>query len=167
MRCPLSDEHASLNSSIPDLGDPENGLAPRASCGAPADQRVSRRRKGPSVRTVASPSRRPSLHYESYITGDAWRHSQARSAELLASGGRCRLCNDGRASTTLTVHHRTYERLGCEIADDLTTLCEPCHDTVTNMLRAREMAARTPPRPADLPRLPVCRTRVDNLEDHR
>lgn len=41
------------------------------------------------------------------------------------AGERCQLCNRGGE---LHVHHRTYERFGAEMEDDLTVLCAGCHD---------------------------------------
>jgi hypothetical protein len=35
----------------------------------------------------------------------------------------------------LEVHHRTYTRLGFEIPEDITVLCDDCHKAVTNVLR--------------------------------
>ena len=128
-----------------------------------ADSRVSRRRWS-KVRARSSQGRKtPTDSYDVYIHSDAWRLSPARLAELLASDGRCRICNDGGSTTILHVHHRTYERLGCELADDLTTLCEPCHVVVTAMQRERAAARRSLPDPIDLP-TSGNRTLVDNLE---
>ena len=100
--------------------------------------------------------------YESYIRSDAWRFAPARLAELLASGGRCRICNAGSTAATLTVHHRCYDRLGCELADDLTTVCGECHDGVTDMLRRRSNASRALPEPLDLPKPSIERLLVDS-----
>jgi sirohydrochlorin ferrochelatase len=61
--------------------------------------------------------------------------------ELRRAGYRCRLCNLGSPDVVLTVHHRTYERLGKELADDLTTLCMECHRAVTDHERRRRYAA--------------------------
>ena len=44
-----------------------------------------------------------------------------------AAGRRCQLCNLG--SVPLNVHHRTYERRGEELDEDLTVLCRECHHT--------------------------------------
>jgi 5-methylcytosine-specific restriction endonuclease McrA len=71
--------------------------------------------------------------------------SPARLAELIDSGGCCRLCNAGGPDTTLSLHHRTYKRLGHERPGDLTALCVPCHDVVTDMLRARAYGERELP----------------------
>lgn len=86
-------------------------------------------------------------------------------AELLASGGRCRLCNEGGLDVVLTMHHRTYERLGAELPDDLTCLCGVCHDVVTGMLRHRAYAKRALPPPRDVVPVLPGRTLTDNLED--
>ena len=81
-------------------------------------------------------------HYRNYICSHEWRSSTGRLQELAAALGRCRLCNVHSDDAVIHVHHRTYERFGCEWASDLTTLCEECHDVVTNMLRARRYARR-------------------------
>ena len=79
--------------------------------------------------------------YRQYIASDRWRNSPARLEELRRAGHRCRLCNMGPPNSVLTVHHRTYERLGKELADDLTTLCVECHLAVTDRERRRRHAA--------------------------
>jgi 5-methylcytosine-specific restriction endonuclease McrA len=84
------------------------------------------------------------MDYYKYITSSRWRHNPARLAELEAAGFRCRLCNSPRNEVQLEVHHRTYERLGYERADDLTTLCRLCHAGVTDMLRRRRYVLRRP-----------------------
>lgn len=60
--------------------------------------------------------------YADYLMTDHWR--QVRGYALYRAGRACHLC----ASTdNLNVHHRTYERLGCEAPEDLTVLCRDCH----------------------------------------
>lgn len=115
--------------------------------------------------STSSSRRRRSVtatEYASYIRSDAWRTAPARLAELLASGGRCRICNAGSTAAILTVHHRCYDRLGCELADDLTTLCGECHDGVTDMLRRRSNTSRALPAPLDLPKPSIERLLVDS-----
>jgi hypothetical protein len=60
--------------------------------------------------------------YHAYLQSDAWRalFNQA----LDRAGHRCQLCN---RSNGLQAHHRTYERVGHELLDDLTVLCDDCH----------------------------------------
>ena len=100
--------------------------------------------EGPSLPLISSVPprfpRRDSGWYQRYISSDAWKTNPARLAELEASGHRCRLCNASREEARLEVHHRTYRNLGCELAEDLTTLCSPCHRDVTTIQRAREHA---------------------------
>lgn len=84
------------------------------------------------------------MKYKPYISSPRWRNNPARLAELKASGFRCRLCYASEDEAELQVHHRTYERLGCELAGDLLTLCKDCHFIVTDMLRRRRYAVRKP-----------------------
>lgn len=84
------------------------------------------------------------LDYYSYIGSVRWRNNPARLAALEASGFRCWLCNASQDEARIEVHHRTYERLGCERADDLIALCSDCHHGVTDMLRRRRYVLRRP-----------------------
>lgn len=45
---------------------------------------------------------------------------------LERAGYRCEECGSG---SDLEVHHLTYERLGCELPEDLRVLCRRCHET--------------------------------------
>lgn len=92
------------------------------------------------------------LRYAEYIRSYAWRSNPARLAELAAAQYRCRLCY---ADDGLTVHHRTYARLGHEATADLTALCTQCHAVVTDMLRRRRYAMQ-PARYADTARAIEC-----------
>lgn len=62
------------------------------------------------------------MPYGDYLRTPEWRERRQNAIDL--AGGRCRLCN---TDERLHVHHRTYERRGCEHPDDLTVLCEDCH----------------------------------------
>jgi 5-methylcytosine-specific restriction endonuclease McrA len=93
-------------------------------------------------------ARRESADYERYISSTAWQTNPARLAELRAAGHRCRLCFASGEEARLEVHHRTYRNFGCELAEDLTTLCHDCHLDVTCMERARKYA-RSPVLPPD------------------
>lgn len=63
------------------------------------------------------------LPYAAYLRTEHWMI--VREAALTRAMRRCQLCNSDRS---LEVHHRTYERLGAERADDLTVLCSSCHE---------------------------------------
>ena len=95
----------------------------------------------PTVSPIPSASvRRESDDYGRYISSAAWQTSAARLTELSAAGHRCRLCFASGRDARLEVHHRTYRNFGCELAEDLTTLCHDCHLDVTCMERARKYA---------------------------
>lgn len=109
----------------------------------------------PSIPGKVAPSpvaytstQRDSDFYARYISSAAWQTSPARLAELRAAGQRCRLCFVSGEDVRLEVHHRTYRNFGCELPDDLTTLCHDCHLDVTCIQRARKYA-RSPAVPPD------------------
>lgn len=64
------------------------------------------------------------LAYPAYLQTPEWKARRARAIER--AGGRCetRLCG---SPEHLEVHHKTYERLGCEADADLVVLCISCH----------------------------------------
>lgn len=63
-----------------------------------------------------------SMPYADYLKTEHWKRK--RKAALHAALHRCQLCN---GKGPLNVHHRTYERRGEELPNDLIALCEPCH----------------------------------------
>jgi hypothetical protein len=62
------------------------------------------------------------MPYREYLLTEEWL--ETRNRKLRQARYRCQLCN---TSGLLNVHHRTYERRGCEDMADLTVLCRPCH----------------------------------------
>ena len=64
-----------------------------------------------------------SMPYREYLRSPEWRRT--RGAALHRANFRCML--DVTHSEDLEVHHRTYERLGRELATDLVVLCRSCH----------------------------------------
>ena len=73
--------------------------------------------------TPQSPHELRALPYEEYLQTPHCKGS--REDKLRAVGHLCQVCNSGLG--TLDVHHRTYERLGQELDEDLTVLCRACH----------------------------------------
>jgi hypothetical protein len=61
--------------------------------------------------------------YKNYLTSPDWR--ARRNARLHHARWCCERCGQRRH---LHVHHRTYERLGCERLEDLEVLCLDCHE---------------------------------------
>lgn len=60
--------------------------------------------------------------YEQYLKTDRW--AKVREQALARFDWRCATCH---SDEHLQVHHRTYERVGCEYLTDLTVLCRYCH----------------------------------------
>jgi 5-methylcytosine-specific restriction endonuclease McrA len=66
--------------------------------------------------------RRHSLLYLLYLRSPVWR--LRRRLWILGAWGRCERCGSRRR---LTIHHRTYRRLGHERRADVEVLCWSCH----------------------------------------
>jgi hypothetical protein len=67
-----------------------------------------------------------SLLYTVYLASPLWR--LRRLMWILQARGRCERCGAGRRR--LTIHHKTYNRLGHERRSDVAVLCWPCHQLV-------------------------------------
>ena len=76
------------------------------------------------------PSKKPSkksvplkfMDYKRYIRSSAWKATRKRAIEHY--GEKCGEC--GRTEH-IEVHHKNYDRLGCEQINDLEILCSDCH----------------------------------------
>ena len=79
--------------------------------GRSASAVASRPDRGSSTPTPVTAPARPLCA----ATGSAW---------IVRAGGRCQRC---RSRRQLTIHHRTYQRLGHERRSDVTVLCWSCH----------------------------------------
>lgn len=64
-----------------------------------------------------------SMPYQEYLDSPEWKAK--RLLVLDRDGHICRLCS---SSERLNVHHRTYDNRGDEPLEDLTTLCQACHE---------------------------------------
>lgn len=62
------------------------------------------------------------MPYSEYLQTEHWKDIRIRA--LRKAGFRCQLCNN---EGKLDVHHRTYERRGCEWSTDVIALCRKCH----------------------------------------
>jgi hypothetical protein len=60
--------------------------------------------------------------YRRYLQTPEWR--ERADATKARFAGHCALCN---AADGLEAHHRTYDRVGRELPEDLTALCSDCH----------------------------------------
>jgi restriction endonuclease Mrr len=63
------------------------------------------------------------MPYWEYLRTPEWRRT--RAAALVRADHSCAM--DASHTTDLEVHHRIYDRLGAELATDLTVLCQACH----------------------------------------
>lgn len=77
----------------------------------------------PREQTARQTSRKWEGTYEEYLQSPHWRKTRDRA--LSRAGWKCNRCPTQRA---LQVHHKTYERLGCELPEDLEVLCATCHE---------------------------------------
>jgi hypothetical protein len=70
------------------------------------------------------PRRRHSLLYVVYLRSPLWR--LRRRIWIIRALDRCEQC---RRRRRLTIHHRTYQRLGHERRADIAVLCWSCHQS--------------------------------------
>lgn len=84
-------------------------------------KKIRKRNKGPR-KYIESKEILLAMPYTEYLQSEHWK--QKREAALIAAEYRCQLCYSDK---NLEVHHRTYERRGCERPSDLTVLCHTCH----------------------------------------
>ena len=62
-------------------------------------------------------------NYRDYLASPHWQ--KVRMEAIKRAKYCCQLCNSRKR---LEVHHRTYERLGRELPEDVIALCDGCHE---------------------------------------
>lgn len=82
------------------------------------------------------------MDYAAYLASPQWW--EKRQLAVKRAHGRCAICN---ANGKLNVHHRTYERVGNELPEDLIVLCEDCH-----ALFHKKIPPPPPPKPEKAPK---------------
>ena len=80
------------------------------------------------------------INYYDYIRSEEWR-DKAEAAKARA-GYRCQVCNTPDSMAGLEAHHRTYERLGNELPEDITVLCGDCHSIFESQRSGRNYVPR-------------------------
>lgn len=76
--------------------------------------------------------------YEDYTKSRAWKKKR-REYEAIGPRKRCYVCNKPPHSRDkLQLHHKTYERLGEELIDDLVWLCGQCHTSAHKLEESGE-----------------------------
>jgi hypothetical protein len=74
------------------------------------------------------------VDYETYIRSAAWKRKADAAKERAM--WRCQGCGRPQGIISLSAHHSVYARLGYEIPEDLTVLCqEACHPAITQVRR--------------------------------
>ena len=63
--------------------------------------------------------------YQWYVNSATWRRRRSRFLER--KGSKCEVCG---STDNITVHHKTYARLGNERDRDLQVLCSGCHNNL-------------------------------------
>lgn len=96
-------------------------------------------------RVIGSYTRRTNkpTDYNEYIKSPEWRE-KAEEAKA-RTGNRCQVCNRSRAEVQLDAHHRTYQRLGNELPEDITVLCRECHQLYEDTKKAAAIIAAEVP----------------------
>jgi hypothetical protein len=87
--------------------------------GAPLVWRATEHPPGEPKPPTADPA------YVRYLGSATW--ARKRAEILTRAAGRCEACGAGVPDGEAEVHHRTYERAGRELPDDLAALCPGCH----------------------------------------
>ena len=74
------------------------------------------------------------MDYVEYLQSPVWAETRVSALEAAKwQCGRCGIRDEvhrARRGFGLDVHHRTYDRLGRELPEDLEVLCRGCHDRV-------------------------------------
>ena len=69
------------------------------------------------------------MDYELYLKTEEWQRTRLDAIEN--ARGQCERCGSGDG---IQVHHKTYERRGEELPEDLIVLCDKCHEKEHGLL---------------------------------
>lgn len=85
---------------------------------------------------IAAPEYRPPGYNEYISSSCVWQ--EKRQLRLNIDRHMCQTCHHDGSEYRLEIHHKTYERFGCEDVElDLITLCSECHEAITTVIRRR------------------------------
>lgn len=68
------------------------------------------------------------MNYYEYLRSPWWEFIRRSAMERAYHA--CEVCHERRAKA---VHHWTYERVGCELPDDVIAVCHPCHAAIHDL----------------------------------
>jgi len=72
--------------------------------------------------------------YQIYLSSKRWEVKRQKILER--DKYLCQSCLELGATE---VHHLSYDRVGCELSQDLVSLCSDCHNAITTMSRAKRV----------------------------
>lgn len=96
----------------------------------PAPKALKPRRRKKKRKPKPPPALRTSVQYRRYMESKRWATKRKRI--LAQRGSACYACGSQRKPC---LHHRTYERLGDELPQDLVVLCEFCHNEAHRLIK--------------------------------
>lgn len=63
--------------------------------------------------------------YLEYLQSDLWKQKKVEALSVM--GNFCKICGSKK---NINVHHRSYDRIGEELVEDLSILCKSCHKMI-------------------------------------
>lgn len=98
-------------------------------CAQGLQHRYDEERRAEMCKQQARAAERRKMPFAEYSRTREWQ--ALRNRVLLRARNKCELCGK---RVPLDVHHRTYDRYGDELVDDLIALCRECHARHHNVL---------------------------------
>lgn len=77
-----------------------------------------------------------SIAYQNHIRSARWKNTREMMFKL--RGKKCEHCE---STSNLEIHHKTYERFGHELPNDLEILCKPHHDEADRLRKILQQRA--------------------------
>ena len=73
-------------------------------------------------------------NYREYLKSGIWKEKKKELFDYYRSLGKTPKCSHCGVKRNLQVHHKTYERVGCEDLKDLEVLCGFCHQKTHGLI---------------------------------
>src|SRR3990167_2291428 len=99
---------------------------------------ISSHRKNPDL--VWSGAGGYGMNFEEYYQTPHWQNIRKQRLEI--DDYICRTCGENGKNYSLQVHHVRYNNFTENVEKDLITLCKPCHEAITNIIRERRFQSQ-------------------------
>jgi hypothetical protein len=66
--------------------------------------------------------------YVKYLNSETWKNTKNLFYKSKYNKNKCYICE--KKDVPFDLHHKTYERVGCERLTDLVQVCRPCHKSI-------------------------------------